>query len=108
LATQPERHPGFEPAIARELAEALGLSPHLDKPLYMLSAGSKRKVWLSAAMASGAPLTLIDQAFAALDAPSTRLLRELLTEAGEHPRRAFLLADHEAAPGLPWGQVIDL
>jgi ABC-type multidrug transport system ATPase subunit len=108
LATQPERHPGFEPAIARELAEALGLSPHLDKPLYMLSAGSKRKVWLSAAMASGAPLTLIDQAFAALDAPSTRLLRELLTEAGEHPGRAFLLADHEAAQGLPWGQVINL
>ena len=108
LATQPEHHPGFEPAIAHDLAEALGLTPHLDKPLHMLSAGSKRKVWLSAAMASGAPLTLIDQPFAALDAPSTRLLRELLSEAGEHPRRAFLLADHEAAPGLPWGQVIDL
>ena len=53
LATQPEHHPGFEPAIAHDLAEALGLTPHLDKPLHMLSAGSKRKVWLSAAMASG-------------------------------------------------------
>ena len=108
LATQPERHPGFEPAIAHELAEAFGLAPHLDKPLYMLSAGSKRKVWLSAAMASGAPLTLIDQPFAALDAPSMRLLRELLTEAGEHPSRAFVLADHEAPPGVAFTSVMDL
>lgn len=108
FAAQSERFPGFQPALAHELAEALGLAPHQNKPLYMLSAGSKRKVWLSAAMASGAPLTLIDQPFAALDAPSTRLLRELLTDASEHPSRAFVIADHEAPAGLALGQVIDL
>ena len=108
LASQAERFPQFQPALAQELAQALGLTPHLHKPLYMLSAGSKRKVWLSAAMASGAPLTLIDQPFAALDAPSTRLLRELLTDASEHPSRAFVIADHEAPADLALGQVIQL
>lgn len=108
LASQAERFPQFQPALAQELAQALGLTPHLHKPLYMLSAGSKRKVWLSAAMASGAPLTLSDQPFAALDAPSTRLLRELLTDASEHSKRAFVLADHEAPHSVPLTSVIDL
>ena len=108
LASQAKRFPHFQPALAQELARALGLAPHLHKPLYMLSAGSKRKVWLCAAMASGAPLTLIDQPFAALDAPSTRLLRELLKDASEQPSRAFVIADHEAPATLALGQVIQL
>lgn len=107
-AAQAQRFPRFQPALANELAEALGLQAHAHKPMYMLSAGSKRKVWLSAALASGAPLTLIDQPFAALDAPSVRLLRELLAEAGEHPSRAFVVADHEAPPGVSFTSVIDL
>jgi hypothetical protein len=45
---------------------------------------------------------------AALDAPSIRLLRELLAEASEHPRRAWLLADHEAPAGIAFGTVMDL
>jgi ABC-type nitrate/sulfonate/bicarbonate transport system ATPase subunit len=74
----------------------------------MLSTGSKRKVWLSAAFASGAALTLIDQPFAALDAPSIRFLRELLVEASEHTSRAWLLADHAAPAGIAFGTVRDL
>ena len=102
------RHPQFDRPLLAELAGAFGLSEHAHKPLYMLSTGSKRKVWLCAAFAAGAPLTLIDQPFAALDGPSIRLLRELLAEASEHPRRAWLLADHEAPGGVSLSQVIDL
>ncbi len=107
-ATLGARHPSFDAALLAELADAFGLTAHAHKPLYMLSTGSKRKVWLCAAFSAGAPLTLIDQPFAALDGPSIRLLRELLAEATEHPRRAWLLADHEAPAGLALGQVIDL
>ena len=32
----------------RELVDALALTPHLDKTLHMLSAGSRRKVGLAA------------------------------------------------------------
>lgn len=107
-ATLGTRYPFFNPALLSELADAFCLTAHAHKPLYMLSTGSKRKVWLCAAFAAGAPLTLLDQPLAALDAPSIRLLRELLTEASEHPSRAWLLADHEAPAGVSLGQVIDL
>lgn len=94
-----------------ELAAALGLGEHLPKPLYMLSTGSRRKVGLLAAVASGAALTLLDTPYAALDARSCRLLDELLAEAAEDTRRAWVLADYEAPAGLAdvaWAQVIDL
>lgn len=96
LDAQAARWPDFDRATLSGLLEAFGLGPHLHKPLYMLSTGSKRKVWLSAAFAAGAPVTLIDQPFAALDAPSARCVAECLGEAARHPRRAWLVADHEA------------
>jgi ABC-type transport system involved in cytochrome c biogenesis ATPase subunit len=55
------RYPTAQADRLGALIDGFGLQPHLDKPLYMLSTGSKRKVWLSAALAAGAPLTLIDQ-----------------------------------------------
>lgn len=104
----PERFPGFSRDVLNALIDGFDLAPHVDKPLYMLSAGSRRKVWLSAAFASGAALVLIDQPFAALDGPSKRLLREVLQEMAEHPTRACVLADYEAPDGVPLACVIDL
>lgn len=104
----PGRFPAFDTAVLNDLIAGFGLTPHVNKPLYMLSAGSRRKVWLCAAFASGAPLVLIDQPFAALDAPSMRLLRELLQEMAEHPGRACVLADYEAPAEVPLACRIDL
>jgi len=62
--------------------------------------------WLAAialallSFAAQAPVTLLDQPFAALDGPSVRCVRELLQEAAEHSTRAWVVADHEAPPGL--------
>lgn len=98
--TLPSKHPEFNVGIALSLADGFSLKPHLDKPMYMLSAGSKRKVWLSAAFAAGTALTLIDEPFAALDMASIRFLRGLLHEASEHPDRAWVLADHAVPEGL--------
>jgi ABC-type multidrug transport system ATPase subunit len=93
-------YPRFSTDVMADLVNGFSLSPHLAKPMYMLSAGTRRKVWLAAAFAAGTPLTLIDQPFAALDAPSIRFLHELLQDAADHPSRAWLLADHEAPDGL--------
>ncbi|MBW0172779.1 MAG: ATP-binding cassette domain-containing protein [Hydrogenophaga sp.] len=101
-------YPHFSVDTMRELAEGFGLGPHLAKPMYMLSTGSRRKVWLTAAFAAGTPLTLIDQPFSALDAPSIRFLRELLGDAADHPSRAWLLADHEAPEHLALKKTIDV
>ena len=101
-------YPGLNETLWGELSQGLALAPHLDKPLYMLSTGSKRKVWLAAAFAAGAALTLLDEPFAALDQASIGLVLELLQDAARDPSRAWVLAHYEAPLDVPLVQTIDL
>ncbi len=101
-------YPGLNETLWGELSQGLALTPHLDKPLYMLSTGSKRKVWLAAAFAAGAAVTLLDEPFAALDKASIGLVLELLQDAARHPTRAWVLAHYEAPGDVPLAQIIDL
>ena len=94
------RHPSWNTALAQTLTEAFVLADHLAKPLFMLSTGSRRKLGLVAAAACGAPLTLLDSPFAALDAPSVRVLTQLLTEAAAGRERAWVVADGQLPQGL--------
>lgn len=101
----------WQDGLAHQLVDALDLTPHLDKPMYMLSTGSRRKAGWVAAAASGAQLTLIDSPFAALDLRSIRVLTELLVEAASDPVRAWVLADYALPAGLDeamLGEVINL
>ncbi len=102
------QYPHFNAAMLTSLQEALDLTPHLSKKLYMLSNGSKRKVWLAAAFASGAALTLIDDPCAALDRPSIKVIRELLEDAADQATRAFVIADYEVPEGLEVTKAIEL
>ena len=104
----PGMYPCFDDSLVLELSQALSLTPHLAKPMYMLSTGSKRKVWLAAAFASGAALTLLDAPFSALDLASVRRVMALLEESARHPTQAWVLADHEAPDDLTLTQVIEL
>lgn len=111
LDAQRARHAGWNDELVSALAESFALVPHLGKPLFMLSAGSRRKVGLVAAAASGAPLTLLDTPFAALDAASARVLADVLAEAAEDTARAWVVADHgipAALADVPLAGVIDL
>lgn len=90
-----QRYAAWRADLEPALVEGFALAPHLDKPLYMLSAGSRRKLGLLAAAVCGARLTLLDTPFAALDGRSIRLLGELLQEAAAQRERAWLLADYE-------------
>ena len=74
----------------------------------MLSTGSKRKVFLAAALASGAQVTLLDDPFAALDTASIRFLLGWLNAAASATDRAWVIAGHVAPDGLPLAQIIDL
>jgi ABC-type multidrug transport system ATPase subunit len=64
------RYPDFDVSAIDPLVEGLGLEPHRGKQLFMLSTGSKRKIWLTAAFASGAAMLLLDEPFAAQVASS--------------------------------------
>jgi ABC-type multidrug transport system ATPase subunit len=106
--TMATRYPQFDMGLAHELAEELGLTPHLEKTFFMLSTGTKRKGWLAAAFASGAALTLLDEPFAALDKASIDCVTALLQEASEHPTRAWVVADYAPPYGVSLAQTLDL
>lgn len=61
-----------------DLIEGFGLTPHLDKPMFMLSTGTRRKVFLMAALQASQPLILLDEPSAALDVRSIRCLQYAL------------------------------
>ncbi|MGE0496603.1 MAG: ATP-binding cassette domain-containing protein [Ramlibacter sp.] len=108
LARMAQRHPGFQHDVLDDLIEGLSLAPHMDKRLFMLSTGSRRKVWLAAAFACGAAVTLLDDPFAALDRPSVAFVTARLQEAAGHPSRAWVVTGYEAPAGVPLAATVDL
>lgn len=102
------RYPAFDKQTLDRLVAGLALDEHSGKQLFMLSTGSRRKVFLAAAFASGAALTLLDMPFAALDKASIGCLLGELQKAAAHTGRAWVLADYLAPAGLPLASVIDL
>jgi ABC-type multidrug transport system ATPase subunit len=102
------RWPNWNEALLKDLVHELDMQQHVDKRLNMLSAGSRRKVMVVAALASGATVTLLDQPFAALDLASIRVIHEFLQEAAEHSSRAWIVADYDAPTHLPLASVLNL
>lgn len=100
LASEQGRHPHWKPRVAALLQQAWALEPHLAKQLHMLSAGSRRKLGLLAAAASGADLVLFDMPFAALDGASRRVLLQVLEEAAVQRQQIWVIADYAPPAGL--------
>lgn len=98
----------FSEARWRTFIEGFSLTPHLDKPMYMLSTGSKRKVWLAAALASGRALTLLDEPTGGLDAASIRFLWRALADLAERPDRAIVVASAARINSVPLSGSIEL
>ena len=98
----------FDAAAWQALAAGFALAPHLDKPMYMLSTGSKRKVWLAAALASGRALTLLDEPTGGLDAGSVACLWRALAEVATRPDRALIVASAERIDRVQLAGTIEL
>jgi ABC-type multidrug transport system ATPase subunit len=107
-ATLTAGDPAFDAALWDALTDGFALAPHLDKPLYMLSTGSKRKVWLAAALASNRPLVLLDEPTGGLDAPSVRCLWAALARVAADRERAVIVASGERLAGVPLATTIEL
>jgi ABC-type multidrug transport system ATPase subunit len=100
--------PGFDPALWQGLVDGFALGPHIDKPVYMLSTGSRRKLWLAAALAAGRRLTLLDEPAGALDARSVRCLWAALGALAGRADQSVVLASSERIDALPLAATIDL
>ena len=101
-------YPKWQHTLEEDLIEALDMERHRHKPLFMLSTGSRRKVMLVAALASGASMTLLDQPFVSLDQVSVRVIKDFLAEASAHTSRAWIVADYEVPQDLTPNSVLDL
>lgn len=108
LDSLPALHPAWDAQAMADHVRGFGLEPHLDKAFYMLSTGSRRKVLMAAGLASGAPLTLIDEPVAGLDNASLRYLGQAIAAAAAQPGRAIVVAHYEPLRGVPWRAVIAL
>ncbi|MFZ6731039.1 ABC transporter ATP-binding protein [Undibacterium sp. Ji42W] len=108
FATVRKAYPGFDDAILAQAIAGLGLTPHISKQMFMLSTGSKRKVWLAAAFAAGATVSLLDDPFAALDKSSIEFITAKLNQFSADASRAWVLAMYVTPQGLTLSGVIDL
>ena len=108
LGGLPARYSGWDAAALSAHIDGFALQEHLAKPFYALSTGSKRKVLMAGALASGAALTLIDEPVGGLDKPSITYLSKALAEVAAQPGRVVVVAHYEVLPGVPWGVVVDL
>jgi ABC-type multidrug transport system ATPase subunit len=105
------KFPHWNTTLEAELRDEFGLAEHLEKSLFMLSKGSRRKLGLVVAFACGAPVNLLDIPFAALDARPSDLLSDLLADAASHPTRAWVMTDFELPADLldvPLANTIEL
>ena len=107
-ALSQSQFPQWSSGLCTELCQALGLHDHLDKKLFMLSTGSRRKVGLIALLCSGAKFVCLDQPFVALDQVSIAVLCDFLNDMTGDQSRAWLVADYEADPRIKWSAVIKL
>lgn len=105
-ATLSEGDAGFDTALWQRVVDGFALAPHLEKSMFMLSTGSKRKVWLAAALASDRPLLLLDEPTGGLDAASIRCLWHTLAEVSQ--RRAVVVASGERIDALPLAATLAL
>ncbi|MDM0019301.1 ABC transporter ATP-binding protein [Variovorax saccharolyticus] len=96
----------FDELAWQRLIDGFALAPHLEKSMYMLSTGSKRKVWLAAALASSRPLLLLDEPTGGLDAASIRCLWSALSACAQV--RAVVVASGEQVDTLPLAATIEL
>jgi len=99
---------GFDNAEWQRLVEAFSLVPHLEKQMFMLSTGSRRKVGLAAALASGRPVVLLDDPVGALDARSIHGLWQAIERRVAQPGRAVVVASSERVREVPLAACIEL
>ena len=92
---------GLEERIDRA-AGLVGLVPHLERRVSVLSHGMQKRASLARAILHDPPILLLDEPETGLDQEALGMLSEMVT-AGERGRRTVLMATHSLERGLALG-----
>lgn len=84
---------------ARELLGFVDLAPRANDPVKTFSRGMMQRVSIARALMHDPDLILADEPFSGLDAPSTRMLEEMLSRL-HGQGRTIILANHEISQSL--------
>jgi heme exporter protein A len=95
-----------EHVFAPAALTALGLAAYAELPAKFLSAGQKRRLALARAVASGAPLWLLDEPTNGLDATSIALLGGVF--AAHREAGGMIIASTHTPLDLPGAEVLQL
>lgn len=108
VAQLPARYDRWDAAQWQAHVAHWQLRAELDKPWLALSTGTARKLWMAAALASGATLVLIDEPVAGLDRPSIAYLRQALSARAGSTAQWLMVAHYDDLQGLPWDSMLEL
>jgi molybdopterin-binding protein len=98
---------GTDPAArVAELAQLLGISRLLDRPVQGLSGGEQQRVALARALAPRPSILLLDEPFAAVDPALRRVLRHELQALREREQVTTLHVTHDVEDALRLGDVV--
>ncbi|SFM29360.1 ABC transporter ATP-binding protein [Salibacterium qingdaonense] len=84
--------PHFDKAYARHLAERFQLP--LDKPVQQLSKGMQSALQVILGLAARSPVTIFDEAYTGMDAPSREIFYEEVLEDQARSPRTMILSTH--------------
>jgi len=97
-----------DPALAADLAERLGLTPHLDKFPEQLSGGQQQRVAIARALAARPRLVLADEPTGSLDEAASAEVMSLLLDLSAQAGAGLLVVTHSAAIAAQMGRRMHL
>ncbi len=98
-ATRGERRADYEPK-ARKWLDRVGLGGNADQHPHELSGGMQQRVGLARALASDAPVMLMDEAFSALDPLIRTDMQDLLLELQTELQKTVVFISHDLDEAL--------
>jgi manganese/zinc/iron transport system ATP- binding protein len=84
-------------AAAAEALERVGMTPYAGRQIGELSGGQRQRAFLARALAQDAPVLVMDEPFAGVDARTEAALLALLAELRDRDGRSVVLVHHDLA-----------
>lgn len=105
------RVPRADRALVDECLQRVGMAPYADRQIGALSGGQRQRVFLARALCQQAPVLVMDEPFAGVDARTEASLLELLARLRDEEGRSVIIVHHNlqtARAAFDWALVLNV